>query len=369
MDVKCLVMYGMAVGDRRTPLTVDVHTHCFPAGLGDLAATTGDDRWPSLDVRDDGSSRIMRGSDVFRPVAASCWNSAARLEAMDRAGVDVQVLSPVPIMMTNWAEPSLAADFARRVNEGLAAVASTAPDRYRWLGAVPLQDTDAAIAELHRATAELGMSGVQIGTEIAGRELDDPSLRRFFAAAADLGVAIFVHPTDGDAIRRKGAPFEFGLGMLTDTALAASALLFGGVLDDCPQLRVGLAHGCGSFPWAFPRLARGATMAPGGPGYSARMAHSEELLSRLWADTLVFDSHHLALLMTRFGAEQLFLGSDFPFYPPEWGGPTDVIDDARRRGWCDDAQADAMKGANGFRFLGIDPATVLLSSTASATVS
>ena len=84
------------------------------------------------------------------------------------------------------------------------------------------------------------------------------------------------------------------------------------------------------------------------------MAHSEELLARMWADTLVFDPQHLALLLTRFGAEHLFLGSDFPFYPPAWGGPTEVIDAAVAHGWCDDAQASAMKGANGLRFLGID---------------
>ena len=355
----------MAVGDIEKPLTVDVHTHFFPAGLGDLAATTGDSRWPSLHVADDGQARIMRGAEVFRPVAQTCWDPVRRVDAMDDAGIDVHVLSPVPVMLTTWAETSLAVDFARRQNEALAAAAATNRSRYRWLGAVPLQDTDAAIAELERGTTELGMSGVQIGTEVDGRELDDASLRAFFVAADALGVAVFIHPTDGvGAIRRKGPPHEFGLGMLTDTAMAAGALLFGGVLDQCPQLRVGLAHGCGSFPWAFPRLARGATMAPGGAGFEARMAHSEELLKRLWADTLVFDPQHLALLMSRFGPEHLFLGSDFPFYPPAWGGPTEVIDDAVGHGWCDAAQANDMKGVNGLRFLGIDPVTLDRGSSA-----
>lgn len=337
-------------------MVVDVHTHFFPAGLGDLATTTGDGRWPSLHIGDDGQARIMRGAEVFRPVAPTCWDPARRIDAMDAAGIDIHVLSPVPVTLTTWAEASLAADFTRRQNDALAAAAATNPARYRWLGAVPLQDTDASIAELERGRA-LGMDGVEIGTEVDGRELDDPSLLPFFEAAASLGVAVFIHPTDGvGAIRRKGAPHEFGLGMLTDTAMAAGALLFGGVLEACPTLRVGLAHGCGSFPWAFPRLARGATMAPSGSGFEARMAHSKELLARMWADTLVFDPQHLALLMTRFGAEHLFLGSDFPFYPPAWGGPTEVIDEAVGHGWCDAAQGDAMKGANGLRFLGIDPA-------------
>ena len=347
----------MLVGEVGTPSTVDVHTHFFPSGLEDLAAKTGDSRWPSLHIAEDGSGRIMRGSEVFRPVAPTCWDPHSRVEAMDAAGIDVHVLSAVPVMLTTWADPSLAVEFARRQNDALAEAAATNPSRYRWLGSVPLQDTDAAIAELQRATELPGMSGVQIGTEVDGRELDHESLRPFFRAADDFGLAIFVHPTDGaGAIRRKGAPHEFGLGMLTDTAMAAGALVFGGVLDDCPTLRVGLAHGCGSFPWAFPRLARGATMTPGAPPYDERMAHMAELLRRLWADTLVFDPQHLAVLMARVGAEHLFLGSDFPFYPSAWGGPTEVIDGALEHGVCDAAQAAAMKGANGLRFLGLDGA-------------
>ena len=337
-------------------MIVDVHTHFFPAGLGDPVATTGDSRWPSLHIGDDGQARIMRGAEVFRPVAPTCWDPVRRLDAMDAAGMDVHVLSPVPVTLTTWAEPALAADFARRQNDAFAAAAATDPARYRWLGSVPLQDTALAISEMERARAA-GMCGVEIGTEVDGRELDDPTLRPFFIAAANLGVPIFIHPTDGvGAIRRKGTPHEFGLGMLTDTAMAAGALLFGGVLEECPTLRVGLAHGCGSFPWAFPRLARGATMGVASPSFDAQMAHSTELLQRMWADTLVFDPQHLALLMTRFGADHLFLGSDFPFYPPAWGGPTAVLDEAEVAGCCTSSQATAMKGTNGLRFLGLDAA-------------
>ena len=337
-------------------MNVDVHTHFFPAGLGDFAESTGDSRWPSLDVAHDGRARIMRGSEVFRPVDETCWNPLSRLDAMDAGGIDVQVLSPVPITLTTWASSSLAVQFARAQNDAFALAAQIAPARFKWIGSVPLQDTDAAVAELVRGTAELGMLGVEIGTEINGRELDDHSLLPFFEAAADLGVAVFIHPTDGvGAIRRKGPPHEFGLGMLTDTAMAAGALLFGGVLEKCPALRVGLAHGCGSFPWAFPRIARGATLgAPSDVPFARRMAHFEELLRRLWADTLVFDPQHLALLISRFGSDHLFLGSDFPFYPRTWGGPTEVIDEAVVHGSCSPVEATAMKGANGLRFLGLD---------------
>ena len=332
--------------------TLDAHTHFFPAGLGDLAAVTGDARWPSLHVDDSDVAVIMRGNSVFRPVAPTCWDPTRRVEAMDVGGIDAQVLSPVPITLTTWADPQIAAEFARRQNDLLAEAAATAPDRYRWIGSVALQDADASIAELERATSELGMAGVEIGTEVDGRELDDPSLRPFFAAAEALNVAIFVHPTDGaGAIRRRGQPYEFGLGMLTDTAMAAGALVFGGVLEMFPNLRVGLAHGCGSFPWAYPRMARGASNGPG----PLAMGSTDELVRRLWVDSLVFDPAHLPVLMDRFGADHIFLGSDFPFYPPAWGAPCEVIDEAVAKAMATSADAKAMKSTNGVAFFGLEP--------------
>lgn len=333
---------------------VDVHTHFFPADIPDLAFTTGDHRWPSLLVDEGGQARIMRGSEVFRPVSKTCWDAPSRLEEMDASGVGVQVLSPVPVLLTTWADSTAASAFARAQNDALAAAASVAPTRFLWMGTVPLQDTDAAIVEMERARG-LGMSGIEIGTEVHGRELDHPSLRPFFTAADQLGVALFVHPTDNTgAIRRKSQPYEFGLGMLTDTAMAAGALVFGGVLEDCPGLRVGLAHGCGSLAWAFPRMVRGASLGSAPEEFDRRMTRASELVKLLWADTLVFDPQHLGLLAARFGADHLFLGSDFPFYPPNWGQPSAVIDDAVGLGGCSREEATAIKGANGLRFLGID---------------
>jgi aminocarboxymuconate-semialdehyde decarboxylase len=378
----------------RPATVVDMHTHYFPAGIADLAFETGDSRWPSLSVNPDGSARIMRGAEVFRPVAETCWNLARRAEAMDVAGIDHHVLSPVPVTLTTWAEPVLAARFARMQNEAFAdavarsvslfsgssaagvsqdrisqagtsqagtsragtssvgASGSSATGRFSWIGCVPLQDTDAAIVELAFGVNELGMLGVEIGSEISGRELDDPSLRPFFAAAQDLDVAIFIHPTDGaGAIRRGGIPYEFGLGMLTDTAMAAAALVFGGVLDEFPKLRIGLAHGCGSFAWSYPRLVRGASMNPANGTPDSISAHTEELLRRLWVDTLVFDPEHMPLLMARFGADHLMLGSDFPFYPPTFGSALEPITGAVACNSCTPTQATSMLGPNANTFL------------------
>lgn len=215
--------------------TIDVHTHFFPR---ELAATFDADAGrslPSLVVHADGSGAIMLGGKTFRRVSAACWDAERRIERMDRDGITMQVLSPVPVTLIGEAAVGVAAAWSRRQNELLAEIAASRPDRFAALGMVPLQDPDAAVTELEYALTELGLQGVEIGTETAGRELDDPALSGFFAAAAALSAPIFVHPTGGGAvIRRDGQPYDFGLGMLTDTALAAAALVFGGVLERFP---------------------------------------------------------------------------------------------------------------------------------------
>jgi aminocarboxymuconate-semialdehyde decarboxylase len=346
-------MTGPTRSDRLDAPTLDMHTHFFPDGLNDFAASTGDPRWPSLSVNPDGSARIMRGSEVFRPVAAATWNLERRAEAMDAQGVDHHVLSPVPIMLTTWADPALAARYSRVHNEAFAmAVAAGPAGRFSWIGSVPLQDGDLAAAELEYCVQNFGMTGVEIGSEVTGRELDHPSLTPFFAAAEALDVAVFIHPTDGaGAIRRGGVPYEFAIGMLTDTAMAVTSLVFGGVLDAHPKLRIGLAHGCGTFPWAYPRIARGATLGPGAKSPDDLLAHTGELLRRLWVDTLVFDPSHVPLLIERFGVDHLMLGSDFPFYPPSFGHALDVVDASVRCGHCSVDEGAAMYGANAEVFL------------------
>jgi aminocarboxymuconate-semialdehyde decarboxylase len=333
---------------------LDVHTHFFPTGTSNFAATTGDSRWPSLRVLPEGGGRIMRGAEIFRPVSDTCFDLEARLIGMDAAGIDEHVLSPVPVTLNAWAEPQLAAKYAREQNEAIAdAIRScTKPSRFQWMGSVPMQSASLAIAELEYAVRSLGMVGVEIGSEIDGRELDDPSLQDFWRAVVEMNVPVFVHPTSGpNVIRRGGVPYEFAIGMTTDTAMAATALVFGGVLEKNPGLRVGLAHGCGTFPWAYPRIARGSTLGAKGTRAEDALRHSDELVKTLWADTLVFDPLHLSVLKARFGAGHLMLGSDFPFYPDDWGHCCAVIDGAVADGTCTHHEAVGMRGANARRFL------------------
>jgi aminocarboxymuconate-semialdehyde decarboxylase len=292
-------------------IIVDVHAHLFPVGLPDIGARTGDPRWPTLEPGR-GAGRIMRGTSMFREVRPALWNLAARLTELDEAGIDTQVVSPVPVTLTYWADIESAVHFTRALNDALAAEVAAARGRLIGLGAVPLQDVGAAIDELTRLVTELGLAGAEIGTVVAGRALDDPELRPFFAAAQALGAVLSIHPMDGGSgvIYRGGQPYDFGIGMLTDTAVAATGLVFGGVLDDHPDLRIVLAHGCGTYPWVYPRLRMAAQL--GGDGDPARL---DQLTQALWVDALVFDPAHLRLLVHRFGAGHVVVGTDHPFVP------------------------------------------------------
>ncbi|WP_068425410.1 amidohydrolase family protein [Janibacter terrae] len=327
---------------------VDTHAHFFPAGLRSPGAGA-DPRWPVLrpDPQEPARGGIHLGDRLFRAVDSRLWDVPDRLASMDTFGIEQQLISPVPVMLTTWADAGPAADFAREVNDGIAAAVSASGGRLVGLAGVPLQDVDAAIAELERAVVELGLAGVEIGTRVEDRELDDPQLAPFFAAAADLDATIFVHPMDGGtgAVRRAGQPYDFGLGMLTDTALAATALLTGGVLDRHPDLRIGFAHGCGTLAWAAPRLALALSIW----GEEGRSAAFDDLLRHLWVDTLVLDPAHLPLLVHRFGADHVMVGTDAPFIPGQLTGLAGLLAGGLEHGLAR-GDVDAIARSNGRAF-------------------
>lgn len=328
-----------------TPV-VDIHAHFFPTGMTDFSSTTGDPRWPSLVVDDCSSHRLMRGSEVFRIVKKSCFDVDERIRDLDDAGVDKQVISPVPVTFVDWAPAREAARFLADQNDRISEAAAASQGRLLPMGALALQDPSMAVAELERIRAN-GMVGVEIPACPAGRELDDPALDMFWEAAAGLQFPVFVHPAhQRTAIRRTGQPFENGLGMLTDTALAASALVYGGVLDRHPLLRVGLAHGCGSFAWVHPRLRYFVGFSAEG---DADLDEFDEKVRRLWADSLVFDPAHFDLLCERFGADHIMLGTDHPFLPEGMEAQIGLLGEAATRS----PVTPAALGRNTLSFLGL----------------
>lgn len=290
-------------------MRIDVHTHYVPP-LPDFADRYGDPRWPSFRV-DGNVGQLTRDAVVVRSVPPSSWNLAARLEEMDRSGTDVHVLSPLPPVICDWAGPEAAVAWCDSLNEGIAAAVAAHPARFRGLGTVPVQHPELAIEVLRRA-ASLDLAGVEIGTTAGARELDHPELREFFAAAAELGMLVYVHPLilgakAGWTDRIDGLAPAFGLGMTTDTALAAAKLFFGGVAARFPRLRVCLSHGGGTFAWALPRIAKAWDSPDGQPEYSAA-----QLTANLYVDTVVYRPESVLYLTQILGAQRVLFGTDYP---------------------------------------------------------
>ncbi|MCW2816063.1 MAG: hypothetical protein JWN84_3518 [Nocardioides sp.] len=328
----------------------DVHAHWFGTDLA-VAQEHADPRWPRLVVDSADRGRLLRGDEHFRDVRASLWDVGARLADLDAAGVRTQVISPVPVTFPYWATRPRAAAYAERTNASISAAVAAGGGRLLGLGTLPLPHVADAVRALDDLmTGPQPAVGFEVGARVGDLDLDDPRLLPVWEAAEHLGAVVLVHPADGGGgtVRRGGQPYDFGLGMLTDTALAAGALVFGGVLDRFPGLRVVLAHGCGSFAWAYPRMRLGAEVFQQADG-----PRLDELTGSLWADTLVIDPEHLRLLGHRFGADRVVLGTDHPFFPAITSGARSFLARAEASGALPDGGAQAVFSANGRSLVGV----------------
>lgn len=288
-------------------IRIDFHTHAAPTGLPDFATALGDPRWPVFHASDGAGRLWINGAEV-RTVPEQAWCAARRVEYMDSVGVDLHVMSPLPPLLVDWAAAAPAAEFCAHVNDGIAAMIAAAPTRLAGLAIVPLQDERRALTELERVHAA-GFRGVQIGTRAGDVELDHPSARGFFTRCAELGMTVFVHPLIlGDSTpwttRISGFPLTFGLGMTTDTAIAAGALILGGVTAELPDLKVCLAHGGGTFAWSLPRLEKACEMTGSDPIVDG--------MRNVYVDTVVYDRANLGYLLAKLGPERVLGGSDYP---------------------------------------------------------
>jgi aminocarboxymuconate-semialdehyde decarboxylase len=249
---------------------------------------------------------------MFQQIGGKLHGVTERLADMDRQGVDVQVISPNPGQYFYFVSPELGRDAARAINDGIAEAVASTPDRLVGMGTVPLQNTEMAIAEMRRCVEDCGMRGIEIGTNVAGRELADPSLRAFFQAAEELGVLLFIHPlgfTHGE--RLSDHYLNNIIGNPLESTIALTHLIFEGVLEDHPGLKVCVAHGGGYLPGYWGRMDH---------AYRARedcrqhIAHEPSTyLRNVWLDTLVFDPDQLDSLVRTHGADRLCMGTDYPF--------------------------------------------------------
>jgi aminocarboxymuconate-semialdehyde decarboxylase len=296
----------------------DVHTHAIDIDLPDLGRAYPNDHWPSIHRGSETDAQLMFGAQPYRAIDHRCWSPDVRLVDMDREGVAVQVLSPIPVTFCYRASAAGAAELAVAQNEFFAHIVREHPSRFAALGAVALQDPDRAVDEMRRCMGQPGFLGVEIGTQVGDTELADPKLDRFFAVAHELGAFIMVHPSDQDLPSRLTGALGFGAGMPTETAVAAAALLISGALSRRPEVRICLAHGGGALPAIIGRLDKGAMIAG-----SAGAKLPSRLARQFWCDSLTYTRHALDAALEVFGRDHVVFGSDYPF--PAMPEPLDDI--------------------------------------------
>lgn len=332
------------------PLRIDLHTHILPKTWPDLEKRYGYGGFVHLEHHGPGCARMLQGGVFFREVAENTWDPARRMADCDGTGVDVQVLSTVPVMFSYWAKAEHGHDLSRLLNDHLAGVVAAHPERFTGLGTLPMQDAGLACRELERCVRDLGLPGVQIGTNVNGRNLDDRELFPVFEAAEDLGAAVFVHPWDMLGRNRHGKYWlPWLVGMPAETATALCSVLFGGVLERLPRLKIGFAHGGGSFPGTFGRIQHGFDVRPDLVAVD-NPRPPREYLGKFYVDSLVHDAGALRLLLGLVGRERVALGSDYPFPLGEAvpGALIDSMDD------LDEATKARLLGGTALEFLGLD---------------
>jgi aminocarboxymuconate-semialdehyde decarboxylase len=290
---------------------IDTHTHFVPRHFP--ASAGRNPLWPSFELggKDDAAA-VMVGGKVFRVIDSRSWDAGRRIDDMAGDDVDVQVVSPMPELLSHWFPAKDADDLGRHINEEISGLCANDPRHFIGIGMVPMQDPKLAVKRV-QGLKSLGLRGFEIGTHINGMALGDKRLHEVYAAAEEADLAMMIHPLHPAGLDRMAGRPELAAvaAFPLETAFAAVSLMTAGVMERFPSLRIMLSHGGGALPWILPRLRHARGIGP--PLDSLFARDPKEIIKAFYFDSIVYDKSALEYLAIKVGRDSLVVGSDYPF--------------------------------------------------------
>ena len=293
-------------------LKIDMHTHIIPKHLPNWTEKFGYGKFIFLEHNDNGTADMMQGGKFFRRVEENCWDEDVRITDYQNFETQTQVVCTIPVMFSYWAKTEDCVELSRYLNDHIADLVHRYPKNYIGLATIPMQDQDAAIRELERAK-EIGMVGIQIGSNINDKNLSEDEFFPIFEACERLGMAVMIHPWQMmgfDSMEKYWLPWL--VGMPAETSRAACSLIFGGVLERLPNLRVCFSHAGGSFLPTLGRVEHGFNCRPDLVSID-NPVNPREYLGKFWVDCITHDIDALKYILNLQGSKRVCLGSDYPF--------------------------------------------------------
>jgi aminocarboxymuconate-semialdehyde decarboxylase len=294
-------------------LKIDAHTHILPSEMPNWTEKFGYGDFVWLKQAKPGFADMMKGHDFFRTIEENCWDADIRIKEYADFNTQVQVVCTVPVMFSYWAKPKDTLDLSRFLNDHIAGLQAEYPKNYIGLGTIPMQDTDLAIKELIRLKEELGIKGIQIGSNINDLNLSEPQFFPIFEACEKLGMAIMIHPWEMmgfKSMEKYWLPWL--VGMPAETSRAMCSMIFGGVMERLPNLRVLLSHAGGAFIPTIGRIEHGFNCRPDLVAVDNKR-NPREYLGKFWTDCITHDIDLLKYILKVQGSEKVCLGTDYPF--------------------------------------------------------
>jgi aminocarboxymuconate-semialdehyde decarboxylase len=328
--------------------TVDIHTHIIPKNLPKWKEKFGYGEFITLEHHKPCCANMMMDGEFFREIESNCWDAETRLKECGHHHVDVQVLSTIPVMFSYWAEPKHTLEISKFLNDHIAEICHLFPKRFVGLGTLPMQHTEMAIKELRRCK-EIGLKGIQIGSHVNDWNLNEPALFPIFEAMQELDMALFVHPWWWSAKTKMPKYWlPWLVGMPAETSLAICSMIFGGIFERLPKLRVAFAHGGGAFPATIGRIEHGWQARPDLVAVD-NIHNPKKYLGQFWLDSLVHDPKMLQFVVDLVGANRVTLGTDYPF-PLGEDNPGELI----KTSGFDNKTQEILLGTSALEWLNMD---------------